>query len=54
MVGEMPRDSLMAQMISFSTTPVVVTAVRGLVRPVKGREVAGVCLFDRLVPVAVL
>jgi hypothetical protein len=42
----MPRDSLMAQTISFSPTPVVVAAVRGLERPVKGLDAVEVCLFE--------
>jgi hypothetical protein len=50
----MPRDSQMEQMISFSPTPVVVAAVRGLERPVKGLDTVVVCLFEGYVPVAVL
>jgi hypothetical protein len=45
--GETPRDSLMAQMISWFSAPKVETPVRGLAvlglpvlrRPVRGREI---------------
>lgn len=36
----------MAQIISFSPTPVVVAAVLGLEWPVKGLEFVGVRLFE--------
>jgi hypothetical protein len=45
-VGDIPRDSLMAQIISFSPTPVVVAAVLGLERPVEGLEFVVVRLFE--------
>ena len=54
MVGEMPRDSLIAQMISFSPTPVEVAAVLGLERPVAGLDVVVLCLYDGYVSVTVL
>lgn len=46
MVGDMPRASLMEQIISFSPTPVVVAAVGGLERPISGLEAGVVCLFE--------
>lgn len=48
MVGEMPRDSVIAQMISLSPEPVEVAAVLGLDLPVCGRDVAMVCLVPAL------
>jgi hypothetical protein len=45
-VGDIPRDSLMAQIISSSPTPMVVAAVLGLERPVKGLKFVIVCLFE--------